>query len=76
MGGFTINGFGAKEYFTKVKYLGDKMCPNCNNTTPFYLEKAKYKVAMLYIPTVTIKERYVIMCERCGRGNYIEDAEA
>ncbi len=73
MGGFQINGCGARDYFTKVKYLGDSMCPVCKKTMPFYLEKGKYKVSVLWVPTVTLKERYAVMCEKCKNGKWIED---
>lgn len=76
MGGFRIDGCGTKEYFKKVKYLGERNCPKCKRNTPYYLEKANYKVSVFYIPTVTLKERYAIICERCDYGKYIEDAEA
>lgn len=76
MGGFQFNGCGAKDYFKKVKYLGEKFCPNCKKIAPFYLEKGKFKVSVFWIPTVTLKERYAIMCERCEGGQWIEDSEA
>ncbi len=76
MGGFQFNGCGAKDYFSKVKYLGDQMCPNCKKIAPFYLEKGYFKVSVFWIPTVTLKERYAIMCEKCKEGKWIEDTEA
>ena len=76
MGGFRVNGCGAVDYFTKMKYLGNYMCPNCKVITPFYLEKGKFKISVLWIPTVTLKERYGIMCALCQNGKWIEDAEA
>ncbi len=76
MGGFQFNGCGAKDYFSKVKYLGEQMCPNCKKIAPFYLEKGNFKVSVFWIPTVTLKERYAIMCEKCKEGKWIEDAEA
>lgn len=76
MSGFRINGCGAKDYFKKVKYLGEQMCPNCKMKTPFYLEKGEFKVSVFWIPTVTLKERYAIMCEVCEEGKWIEDATA
>ncbi len=76
MGGFQLNGCGAKDYFKKMKYLGEQMCPNCQKLSPFYLEKGKFKVSVFWIPTITLKERYAIMCENCKQGRWIEDAEA
>lgn len=76
MGGFRINGCGAKDYFKKEKFLGTRECPNCKKVASFYLEKAKFKASVLWIPTVTLKTRYAIMCEKCKVGNWIEDAEA
>ncbi len=76
MGGFQFNGCGAKDYFSKVKYVGEQMCPNCKKIAPFYLEKGNFKVSVFWIPTVTLKERYAIMCEKCKEGKWIEDAEA
>lgn len=76
MGGFQFNGCGAKDYFSKVKYLGEHMCPNCKKIAPFYLEKGSFKVSVFWVPTVTLKQRYAIMCENCKEGKWIEDAEA
>ena len=76
MGGFQLDGCGAKDYFTKIKYLGEHLCPNCNKVTPTYLEKGKFKISVFWIPTVTLKERYAIMCEKCEQGRWIEDSEA
>ncbi len=73
MGGFLINGCGAKDYFTKMKYLGERTCPHCKQTAPYYLERVKLKATVLFIPTVPIKERYAIMCDKCRQGNYIEE---
>lgn len=76
MGGFQFNGCGAKDYFTKIKYLGDQLCPYCKKIAPFYLEKGKFKISVIWIPTITLKERYAIMCEKCKEGRWIEDSEA
>ena len=76
MGGFQLDGCGAKDYFTKIKFLGEHLCPNCNKVTPTYLEKGKFKISVFWIPTVTLKERYAIMCENCEQGRWIEDSEA
>ncbi len=75
MGGFLYNGCGARDYFTKVKYLGDHLCPNCNRMAPFHLEKGDYKIAVLWIPTVTLKERYAVLCEKCKEGVFVEQAD-
>ncbi len=76
MGGFRVDGCGTKEYFKKIKYLGEQMCPNCKKQTPFYLNEGKYKVSVFYIPTVTLKQRYAVLCDRCEMGHYVDDAEA
>lgn len=76
MGGFRVNGCGAKDYFKKLMYLGEHECPNCHKPTPFYLYKGKYKISVFYIPTVTLKERYAVMCDKCECGKFIEDSEA
>lgn len=75
MGGFRVDGCGAKDYFKKMKYLGERMCPRCKMLTPFYLEQVKHKVSVFYIPTVTLKERYAIMCDSCKTGALVEGAE-
>ena len=76
MGGLQVDGFGARDYFKKIKYLGDHMCPICKCATPHYLENGKMKVTLLWIPTITVKERYAIMCDKCEQGNWIENDEA
>ena len=76
MGGFLFNGCGAKDYFNKEKYLGKQMCPNCNKVTRFFLEKGKYKITVFWIPTITLKQRYSILCEECKMGHWIDDDEA
>ncbi len=75
MGGFQFNGCGARDYFTKIKFLGNQHCPTCNAVTPFYLEKGSFKASVFWIPTVTLKERYAIMCEKCKEGRWIDETE-
>lgn len=76
MGGFTINGIGATDHFKKLKSLGVHECPRCHNQTEFFLELAKFKVDILFIPTVTLKTRYAVMCSRCDNGRFISDTLA
>ncbi len=75
MGGFRINGCGTKEYFTRIKCIGEYMCPACKQTRPFYLVSIKNKISVFFIPTVTIQERYGIICGHCEEGKYIEATE-
>ncbi len=74
MGGFTVNGLGAKDYFKKLKYLGEHECPFCHNVAQMNLEKSTFKVALFYIPTIPLKkEQYSIMCKKCGQGRVISE---
>ncbi len=75
MGGFQFNGCGARDYFKKMMYIGDQMCPICQRVTPFYLEKGKFKISVFWIPTITLKERYAILCDKCKQGKWIEENE-
>lgn len=74
MGGFTVNGLGAKDYFKKLKYLGEHECPFCHSLAQMNLEKSTFKVALFYIPTIPLKkEQYSIMCKKCGHGRIISE---
>ena len=70
MGGFRVNGCGVTDHFKKIKSLGLHMCPVCNTTSEFFLEEAKQKVDVLFIPTVTLKSRYAVMCSSCKQGQF------
>lgn len=70
MGGFRVNGCGVTDHFKKIKSLGLHMCPVCKTTSEFFLEEAKQKVDVLFIPTVTLKSRYAVMCSSCKQGQF------
>ena len=70
MGGFRFNGFGATDHFKKLKNLGIFTCPNCQRTADFYLTDAKFKIDILFIPTVTLKSRYAVICGKCQTGEF------
>jgi len=76
MSGVQVNGCGAIDYFKKLKHLGDQECPTCKKVSAVYLERAKFKVSIFWIPTVTLKKRYAIMYEPCKHGKWIKDDEA
>lgn len=76
MGGFRFNGCGATDHFKKVKSLGMHECPKCHQQTEFLLEIAKFKVDVLFIPTLTLKTRYAVMCSKCENGQFVSDAWA
>ncbi len=73
MGGFRVNGCGATDHFKKIKSVGVYTCPQCGTKTEFFLEEAKLKVDVFFIPTVTIKSRYALMCGRCETGKTCPD---
>lgn len=73
MGGFRLNGCGATDHYKKVKNLGIHLCPRCKKAAEFFLEEAKFKIDVFFIPTVTLKSRYVVMCGKCGQGEYCSD---
>lgn len=73
MGGFRINGCGATDHFKKIKNLGIYLCPRCKRAAEFFLEEAKFKVDIFFIPTVTLKSRYAVMCGKCEQGEYCSD---
>ncbi len=73
MGGFRINGCGVTDHFKKLKSLGVHMCPACNREAEFFLEEAKQKIDVLFIPTLTLKSRYAVMCSRCEQGKFCPD---
>lgn len=73
MGGFRVNGCGVTDHFKKIKSLGLHMCPICKRASEFFLEEAKQKIDIIFIPTVTLKSRYVVMCGRCEQGEICSD---
>ncbi len=76
MGGFRFNGIGATDHFKKLKSLGVHTCPSCGKETEFFLELAKFKIDIIFIPTVTLKTRYAVMCSKCENGQFVSDAWA
>lgn len=73
MGGFRFNGCGATDHFKKVKSLGIQLCPQCQKAAEFFLEEVKFKVDIFFIPTVTLKSRYAVMCSKCKQGEFCSD---
>lgn len=73
MGGFRFNGCGATDHYKKLKSLGTHLCPMCKKESEFFLEEAKFKVDVFFIPTVTLKSRYAVMCGKCEQGEYCSD---
>lgn len=73
MGGFRFNGCGATDHYKKIKSLGMHLCPVCKKDAEFFLEEARFKIDIFFIPTVTIKSRYAVMCGKCGQGEYCSD---
>lgn len=73
MGGFRVNGCGVTDHFKRVKSLGMHLCPSCGRAAEFFLEEAKQKVDVLFIPTVTLKSRYAVMCSKCDQGQFCSD---
>lgn len=49
------------------------LCPRCKRAAEFFLEEAKFKVDIFFIPTVTLKSRYAVMCGKCEQGEYCSD---
>lgn len=49
------------------------MCPMCKKATEFFLEEAKQKIDILFIPTVTLKSRYAVICSKCEQGEFCSD---
>lgn len=68
MGGFRINGCGVTDHFKKLRSLGHHTCPYCGREAEFFLEEARQKVDVLFIPTVTLKSRHAVMCGICRQG--------
>lgn len=73
MGGFRIDGCGVSDHFSKIKSLGQHICPNCQKNSEFFLEEAKQKIDVFFIPTLTLKSRYAIMCNQCKEGQFCSE---
>jgi len=73
MGGFRFNGCGVTDHFKKIKSLGLHMCPMCKRASEFFLEEAKQKIDIVFIPTLTLRSRYAVMCSKCGQGEPCSD---
>ena len=76
MGGFTINGCGAADSFKKMKDLGTKWCGACSRQTETYLCQVNRKIRVFYIPTLTLKSSYGVVCWRCKQGYYVSEEDA
>ncbi len=68
MGGFRFNGCGVVEHYKKMKNLGVRQCPICGRESEFFLDEVKLKIDIFFIPTVTLKVSYAVMCGKCDQG--------
>lgn len=68
MGGFRINGCGVTEHYKKLKSLGVRQCPICGRESEFFLDRIKLKIDIFFIPTLTLKTSYAVMCSACEQG--------
>ena len=71
MGGFLFNGCGVADKFKKVKALGEHDCPHCGKYKPFHLCEVKRKIHICYIPTVSYRNSYAVMCSHCDNGKTV-----
>lgn len=72
MGGFTFNGFGAAESFYPIRGVGTHFCRVCKKDQPWSVMEARMKIRLLYIPTLTVNTKYVVACDKCKNGYYVE----
>lgn len=70
MGGFRFNGCGVTDHFKCIKSLGMYQCPHCKKITEYTLDEANQKVDVFWIPTLTLKSRYAVMCKKCQNGEF------
>lgn len=70
MGGFRFNGCGVTDHFKLIKNLGVHSCPNCKKLTEFTLDESNQKIDVFWIPTLTLKTRYAVMCKKCKNGEF------
>ncbi|MCM1143849.1 MAG: zinc ribbon domain-containing protein [Blautia sp.] len=70
MGGYRINGCGVTDHLKSIKSLGMYHCPNCKKLTEFTLDEANQKIDVFWIPTLTLKSRYAVVCKKCKNGEF------
>lgn len=70
MGGYRFNGCGVTDHFKTIKNLGIHSCPNCKKLSEFTLDEANQKIDIFWIPTLTLKSRYAVMCKKCKNGEF------
>lgn len=70
MGGFRFNGCGVTDHFNNIKILGVYNCSSCKKSTEFVLAEANQKIDVFWIPTLTLKSRYAVMCKKCKTGEF------
>lgn len=70
MGGFRIDGCGVTDHFKNIKSLGMHSCPSCKKLAEFTLDEANQKIDVFWIPTLTLKSRYAVMCKKCKNGEF------
>lgn len=75
MGGFLVNGCGAADTVHKLKLLKTEYCPSCGKTQDFYLAKVSMKIHVIYIPTIPLKTRYGIVCNKCKSVTYVTEVQ-
>ena len=73
MGGFRFNGCGASDHFKKLKCVGTFQCPRCGKVAEFFITEANFKIDIFFIPTVTLKTRYAVICGKCKEGEFCSE---
>ena len=74
MGGYMINGCGTADSYYKLKELPHLKCKSCRDKT-YALMELRRKIRVLYIPTVTTKVRYAVVCNSCKNGYYVSEEQ-
>ena len=48
--------------------MGNDVCPACGQRTQFRLKRLQQRASIFYIPILSITQKRMLVCDRCGAG--------
>ena len=49
-------------------WMGNDVCPACGQRTQFRLKRLQQQASVFYIPVMTVTQKRMLVCDRCGAG--------
>ncbi len=63
---FVLIGYGQR--IKDDIWMGNDVCPACGQRTQFRLKRLQQRASIFYIPILSITQKRMLVCDRCGAG--------